>query len=481
MIQSDKLQQTQYKLQEAINSQNAVFSAIPDLMFELDINGRYINIWASNPQELAASKKELLGYTVSEKLPDDAGKEVMNAITEARDTGNSFGRQIYIDTLSGKLWFELSVSKKDNIGLSNTFIIISRNITDRKLNEEKLEQLSERLTLALLGNKEGVWDWSLLDNSVYFSPRCKEIIGYQDNEISNDFFQWKRRIHPEDLPKVLKDIQENIDGKSEYVNNVHRLKHKDGHWVWIHVKAKAIFDINGKAIRIIGTHTDITQEKKQQYEIYKQAQIIEQIHDSIISTDLHGYILTWNQGSQEMLGYTDKEVIGQHMSILHRPQDIEKNKEYATELMTRESFSVESYLVSKSKKHIPVMVSLSLLKDESGNPVGLIGISQDITHRKEIEKELALQRDILSHQAHHDVLTGLKNRLTLERDIENLIAQYKENSAPYAVLMLDIDYNSYNAYQKDPNPEHRLFFVGITRTVENLYLVNPMGEYGYQI
>ena len=49
------------------------------------------------------------------------------------------------------------------------------------------------------------------------------------------------------------------------------------------------------------------------------------------------------------------------------------------------------------------------------------------------------------------------------------------------VLMLDIDYNSYNAYQKDPNPEHRLFFVGITRTVENLYLVNPMGEYGYQI
>ena len=49
------------------------------------------------------------------------------------------------------------------------------------------------------------------------------------------------------------------------------------------------------------------------------------------------------------------------------------------------------------------------------------------------------------------------------------------------VLMLDIDYNSYNAYQKDPSPEHRLFFVGITRTVENLYLVNPMGEYGYQI
>jgi len=341
---------------------------------------------------------------------------------------------------TGSICFSTATDSPVNIDSSNTFIIISHNITHRKLNEETLKQLNERLTLALLGNEDGVWDWNLLDNSIYFSPRCKEILGYKDDEILNSFSQWKERTHKKDVVKVLRDIQEYIDGKSEYVNNKHRLKHKDGHWVWIHARAKAIFDKNGKAVRMIGTYTDITQEKKQELQLSKQAQIIEQIHDSIISTDLNGYILTWNKGSQEMLEYTEDEILGKNMSILHRVEDVEQNKEYAKQLLDKESFSVESYLVSKSKKHIPVMVSLSLLKDENAQAIGLIGISQDITQRKKIEKELSLQKDILSYQAHHDLLTGLRNRLTLKEDIENLIAQHKEHGAPYAVLMLDIDW-----------------------------------------
>ena len=150
---SDKLKFTEQKLEEAISSQKAIFSAIPDLMFELDLEGCYINIWANNDQELAATKKELLGNTVVEKLPENAAKEVMNAIKEANDKGNSFGRVIQIDTPNGNLWFELSVSKKYNENLAHTFIVLSRNITDRKELEIKLLELSNYDSLTKLYNR----------------------------------------------------------------------------------------------------------------------------------------------------------------------------------------------------------------------------------------------------------------------------------------------------------------------------------------
>jgi len=150
---TDKLKFTEIKLQEVISSQEAVFAAIPDLMFELDLDGRYINIWANNPQELAATEKELLGNTVFEKLPQSAAQEVIDAIQEATDIGSSFGRQIYIDTPDGGLWFELSVSIKNNETIDNTYIVLSRNITDRKKLEIKLLKLSNYDSLTNLYNR----------------------------------------------------------------------------------------------------------------------------------------------------------------------------------------------------------------------------------------------------------------------------------------------------------------------------------------
>jgi PAS domain S-box-containing protein len=120
--------------------------------------------------------------------------------------------------------------------------------------------LVERLKLAFDGSRDGLWDWNLIDNSLYFSPRWKEMLGYKDDELENTFDTWQSRVHPDDLEEALENIELCIKDKDKVFENKHRLRHKDGHWVWIYDRGKVQHDKDGKAIRMIGTHTDLTTE-----------------------------------------------------------------------------------------------------------------------------------------------------------------------------------------------------------------------------
>jgi len=171
-----------------------------------------------------------------------------------------------------------------------------------------------------------------------------------------------------------------------------------------------------------------------------QAQMIEQVNDSIISTDVDGNIVSWNNGSQKMLGYTQEEVIGKPMSIIHKKEDIEQNKKYAARLQKEESFSVEAYLVTKDNKEIYVAITLSLLKDSNGLAIGLLGVSKDISLRKKMEDELQYQKNILDWKANHDHLTSLPNRVLFYDRLNQSIKQAKRDKQKLALFFLDLDH-----------------------------------------
>ena len=211
-----------------------------------------------------------------------------------------------------------------------------------KISSEEVEKthelnknLQERMELALLGSNDGVWDWNIIDNSVYFSPRWKEMLGYQDEELSNEVPTWTDRLHSDDADKVWEDVNKNINKETEYYENTHRLKHKDGHWVWILDRGKALFDENGKAIRMIGTHTDITVEKEDQLRLVDQAKTIKQLKErqelalvgsrtSVLDWDFTNNSLYISPTWKEMLGFRDEELPNSTYTWEHRvhPDDI---------------------------------------------------------------------------------------------------------------------------------------------------------------
>ncbi|WP_415406500.1 PAS domain-containing protein [Sulfurovum sp. CS9] len=147
-----------------------------------------------------------------------------------------------------------------NLGDGKTRISTIIDLTKLKQAEQQTLYLSERMELAFDGSRDGLWDWNLIENSVYFSPRWKEMLGYRDDELENSFDTWQSRVHPDDLEEALKNIESCVKDKEKVFENKHRLRHKDGHWVWIYDRGKVQRDKDGKAIRMIGTHTDLTTE-----------------------------------------------------------------------------------------------------------------------------------------------------------------------------------------------------------------------------
>ncbi len=148
LIDITERHQAEIALNAAMASQQAILDALPDLMFELDEEGNYLQIWSQNSDELAHSKEQLLGHSLSEMLPVDAAEVGMAALKEAAEKGSSQGQKIQLTTSAGEQWFELSTSYIANSASPKRFIMLSRNITDREQREIEQIRLQRELQQA---------------------------------------------------------------------------------------------------------------------------------------------------------------------------------------------------------------------------------------------------------------------------------------------------------------------------------------------
>lgn len=133
---------------------------------------------------------------------------------------------------------------------------------------EKLSASEERLRFALEGTGDGIWDWNVVTNKVFFSKRWKEMLGFSEDEIKGSLKEWEERVHPDDIAKVLRDVQDHLDGKTEMYTNEHRVRCKDGTYKWIFDRGVvAERDKHNRPIRMVGSHTDISEPKRIEAEL----------------------------------------------------------------------------------------------------------------------------------------------------------------------------------------------------------------------
>jgi len=344
-------------------------------------------------------------------------------------------------------WIRTKVDERVDYAIIYNLVILTllivifftwKQYTLKKYNKD-LHKLKERMDLALDGNRDVIWDWDLVTNTLYVSSRWKDIVGVDRKDIPYETKEWKKRIHPDDLKSVIRALKDNIKGRTKYVDIIHRIRHKDGHWVWIRIRGKTHYDKDGNALRMTGTHTDITHEKELQLKITQQAQMIEQIHDSVIATDLDGIIIIWNKGSELLLDYSAQEMIGQHITKIYLEEDYE-NLIKDIEILKRDGDRHTTVrLVKKSAKVIYADLSLSLLRDENGEITAIVRYAQDITERKKAEDILLEQKNLLDYQAHHDPLTGLPNRTLFLDRLHQGISKAKRHQSKLALFFIDLD------------------------------------------
>ncbi|MFT3752701.1 MAG: PAS domain-containing protein [Paludibacter sp.] len=197
--------------------------------------------------------------------------------------------------------------------LLGKFII--RQNTARNTKRE-LYTSEKRWQFALEGAGDGIWDWNLDTNQVYFSKQWKTMLGYEEDEFDNNLEEWKLRIHPEDKEKVDKLIQDHFNGETEIYSSEHRLMCKDGTYKWILDSGKIMQkDANGKPVRFIGTHKDISDRKEKElllaYERFLLESLMNFTPECIYFKDLDSRFIRVNKVVAKKLGCSSVEdVIG---------------------------------------------------------------------------------------------------------------------------------------------------------------------------
>ena len=253
----------------------ALFRTLPDLIFILNKEGRYIQLFAEEDELLYRPEYELQGKTLHDVLPTDIADQALATIRQAVATGELQTLTYQLHVPAGLRWFEgraavIPATYNDD----SRVIWVSRDITARKEAEAALRESKRRYDLATIAGQVGIWEWSLETRELYIDAQLKNLLGYQEGEpLPNFVEEWHTFIPSEDLDKLLNSVGRYLRGRSSKLEITCRVRHKNGELRYFLARGSLYQKPDISAELLMGTCTDITERAK-----------VEQAHAELLAT-----------------------------------------------------------------------------------------------------------------------------------------------------------------------------------------------------
>ena len=290
---------TERRLRAAMAFYKSVVEQLPHGIFRKDAEGRFTfaNPWFC--RLVGLSPPELLGRTSSEVFSKEDAQRYLAQDQSVLTTGRPYegvgpmttpdGRRLHVHVTKAPI-----TDREDRVVGYQGLLI---DVTKRCVAEQALQESQERLALVIDGSNEGIWDWNVVTNEVFFSPRWKSMLGYADHEIKNVFASWEKLLHPDDHERAMATLCGYLSGRQHEYALEHRLRHKDGSYRWILARGVALRGADGHPVRMAGSHVDITERKQAEERLRTYAETLAQSN-----RDLEDFATVASHDLQEPLG-----------------------------------------------------------------------------------------------------------------------------------------------------------------------------------
>jgi diguanylate cyclase (GGDEF)-like protein/PAS domain S-box-containing protein len=424
----------QLKEREAYLS--ALLDNLPMMVWMKDTESRFRAVNAQVARAVGVSDKaELTGKTDFDIFPTDLAEQYRAVDRDVMEARKSILMEEPMTTPHGVRQIEtFKTAVLDADGRLLGTAGFARDITQRKQADAVLRASEQRWQFALEGAGHGVWDMDVATGKMYYSSAWKAMLGYQDDEIGDTLREWCERTHP-DEPLYQSELMACAEGFKEFFASERRLLRKDGSWGWFLARGKVMSRApTGEPLRLIGTLTDITEQKEAEERLREAATVFAASTEAIMVTDAEGVIKAVNPAFTQITGYPAEEAVGQTPRLLksghHGP---EHYRAMWSNLLRDGRWEGEVWNRRKNGKIYPEWQSITAVRDTQGRTQEYVSVFSDITRRKLTEEEVR-------YRANYDVLTGLPNRSLLMERLELALQQAQREDRKLVVLFLDLDH-----------------------------------------
>lgn len=301
------------------------------------------------------------------------------------------------------LLLDISVSVQlVNIEEKDYILSVHRDITQIKRYQRDLRFQKQRLDSIIEGTNAGTWEWDIQIGSAIFNERWAEIIGYTLEELEPLSIEtWINYTHPDDLPRAEEILKKHLSGETDYYSCEMRMKHKDGHWIWVLDRGKVSeWSADKKPLLMSGTHQDITHIKRSQEELIglnnQLESLLRSIPDLVWMKDKDGVYITCNKRFEDFFGASRAEIVGKsdYDFISKELADFFRENDKKAMATTIPLINYEEIPFADGHKEY-LQTSKTTVRDANGGIIGVLGIGRDITEIRDAQEALERQGELL--------------------------------------------------------------------------------------
>jgi PAS domain S-box-containing protein len=388
-----------------------------------DLEGRAILFNELAILYMGGKPEDYIGKSVVELFGPELGAQYLERIHQAAQSPEPISFEDLVTLPTGTKWFSSHYTRNDDPdGNAMGVMIVSHDVTDRKQAEEALRESQNRFERAMEATRDGLFDWDLTTNEIYYSPGWKSMLGYAYDELPNDFSVWETLTDPEDVKRSWEMQTELVNMERDRFEIEFKMKHKDGHWVDILSRAFAIFDENGVAVRVVGTHVDISEriqvERALRESESKYRTLVDGTRQGVIIAQSNPVRLVFaNPAMQQITGYPPERLLGMGPDELERLIFEEDRLRFFSNFHKRiqgESIPKETEYRLLCKDGAIKWVAIYSSRIEYMNETATLTTFMDITERKQAEEE--------RQRLHEQVIRDANE---LERRVQERTEQYQ--------------------------------------------------------